>query len=146
MPAQLLLLDEVLGVDLAKQRRVDMGRRELLEEMAAPIGNGERRLPPERLAAGQPFYLVRLQEAEPVPLPSLCLLRLLQPRQQRKMAGLMSLETGQVQLADAAAGHAVDLAQDPVAHVGAIVVRGHELAELEFDEVVDLLIGELLHH
>ena len=58
---------------------------------------------------------------------------------------LVLLESGQVELPDPFAGDLEELAQYSIADVGGVVQTGHQLAELELDDVVDLLLRELLH-
>ena len=58
---------------------------------------------------------------------------------------LVLLESGQVQPPDLAAGDLEELAQYSVADEGCVIRTGHQLAELELDDVVHLLLRELLH-
>ena len=52
------------------------------------------------------------------------------------------LEAGHVQPPDPLARHLEELAKDSIAHVRPVSWRCHQLAELQFDDVVDLLLSE----
>ena len=57
----------------------------------------------------------------------------------------MCLKPGHVQPADLRSGDLVELPKELVAHVGCVAYLGDQAAELEFDDVVDLLLADLLH-
>ena len=56
------------------------------------------------------------------------------------------LEPGQVQLADPGARDAKYLAKHSVANILLVAWPGYQLAKLQLDDVVDLLLGKLLHN
>ena len=58
---------------------------------------------------------------------------------------LDGLELGHVQLPDFGAGAAEELAQQLVAGIRTMVGRGDELAKLQLDHVINLLLGICLH-
>ena len=87
----------------------------LLEESIAPI------------LAGQPLLLCK---------------HLLQEWQLLYSDGF---EARQIQLPDLLAAHTKDFPEHSVAHVGGVISRGHQLPELEFYQVVHLILGEKLH-
>ena len=58
---------------------------------------------------------------------------------------LFRFESSHIQPPYLAAGHLEELAQDLITNVGFVTVLGDQAAELELDDVVDLLLGEVLH-
>ena len=70
---------------------------------------------------------------------------LLLSQKARQVMLLVLLESGQVEPPDLAAGDLEELAQYSIADVGGVVETRHQLAELELDKIVHLLLRELLH-
>ena len=88
---------------------------------------------------------MRLQESNAEVLSWCFCLSFLESFHQRLVLLVGRREVGQVQLPDLAARHAVELAQDFVADVGCMIGAGHYSAELELDDILDLLVGEFFH-
>ena len=86
-----------------------------------------------------------LQEAVPVVLPGDLLLCLREFLHQRLLLFLDLGEPRQIEISDLVPGDLEHLADDPVGYVRPVVSGLHQLAELDFDDVVDHLLGEHLH-
>lgn len=122
-----------------------MSRRELPAKLFAPIDQRHRGLMPERRATCEPLDFVRLQ------IPVAEVLSILEAADMSNLIdqGLLlhldGFELGHVQLPDFGAGAAEELAQQLVAGIRTVVGRGDELAKLQLDHVINLLLGICLH-
>ena len=112
----------------------------LSHEVLAPVLEGERRLGPQRGAAGEPLHLVILQESEAPPLPFLLLPEVLHLLLQRQ--GLLPelLESLLDELPDLAARDSEDLAQRGVAGVRGVLAVRDDAAVLDDEDIVDLAL------
>ena len=89
---------------------------------------------------------MRLQETKTISLSGWILLFYLQLLLQGHIFVFLLLEPGHVQPTDLRCRYFVELAKDLVAHERGVAYFGDQAAELEFDEVVNLLLADVLHN
>ena len=145
-PLDRSLLYRMQGVDLPEQGAIQMSLREPTRELLASFDNAQASLLPQGPRIYKPFYLVVLQESQTISLSWAPLHPAPQLLQERQLLLCIAPEPLHVQLPDLGGRDAEDLAESGVRCVLHVVGRGHHPPELQFDDVVDLLVGEVLHH
>ena len=136
----------MLQVNLPEQGRIHVRTRELLRELLAPIHQAQARLLPQRANIHEPGNLVLSQEAQAPALARIALHHLRELLEERLLLVLDGLESRRVQLPDLVGRDAEDLPQGGVGSMLHMLRRVDETAELELDDVVDLLLREILDH
>ena len=139
VPLDALLLDAVPGIYLPQQRDVEMCLRKFSRELVTSILQAHAGLAPQDVVVDQPLDLMLLHEAHAPVLSLLLMPSPLELLKERQLLLLYLLEPLGVQLPDLGPGDAEDLAEASIGHVLLIVGRRHQAAELELDDVIDLL-------
>ena len=122
-----------------------MGRRELPQEIFAPVVQRETYLSPKSLAACHPSDFMLLQESIAPVLPFLLFLSLLQSLKQRQLLLSFVFESLLAKLEDLARTCAEDLSERLERSESSVLGRCHEPAVPYLDYIVDLLFAEFLH-
>ena len=146
VPFQGLLLDLVLAVYSSQQGPIHVGGRVLGEEVLAPIVQAHAGLLPQSSTVNDPVDLMLLQESDAPALSCFLQLSIGELLQEGLLLLLDRPEARHVEQPDLAGRDAEYLAQDGVRYVLFVILGSDQPAELQFDQVVHLLLAELFYH